>query len=460
MRGEGVYVIVYDRTTWGDTPVNPTTYRTLKSLSFNPETDITLASVPICEFTVEIMTANEVIGGQRIRLYDDKDTLYADYRVMKVERIADQIMRVLAQSELALLDTWTLKAVRVTGSMGIQTIMAWAENPTYIKSGTPKHINYILASDVLDRDARVTGFFPEQTARERLQQMCITCGLTVHQWFCHGLLLTRVNEVGQIPAFPSTLIPASDTFSRPERQYVEPAGSFAAYMYSNWQTAEPEGDGWVEVKDDISETTWYAFKGYSGEAQNEDNDEGKAVEISDVMIINPDNVSSVYERKWRFFIAEEYTIDVINNGQYYPNMPVKFYFDTDGNLSNAIIIDGIITKCDFTFGVQNRAKLTIARIPNTTPQAVHCMTVHYVYEYTVDDGEGGTTEKTLALGRNEYYVPSGTLVDFDLPTIYIDVVGDTLAFVVDRDDTRNIYGYTAGDHDAEYTLYYKREEAS
>lgn len=454
-----MYVIVYDRTTWGYTPVNPTTYRTLKSLSFNPETDITLSSIPICEFTVEIMTANEVIGGQRIRLYDDKDTLYADYRVMKVERIADQIIRVLAQSELALLDTWTLKAIRVTGSMGIQTIMEWAENPTYIKSGTPKHITYILASDVLDRDARVTGFFPEQTARERLLQMCMTCGLTVQQWFCHGLLLTRVNEVGQIPGYPSTLIPAADTFMRPERQYADPAGSLVVYGYDNWRVDKPEDDGWVEVKDDINDETWYCLEFWS-EGSNEDNDEGNAAKISDVMIINSNNYLSVLERKWRFFIAEEYTIDVINNGQYYPNMPVAFYYDTDGNLSNAVIIEGIITKCDFTFGTQNRAKLTIARIPGTTPQAVHCTTVHYVYEYTVDDGEGGTTEKTLALGRNEYYFPEGEMVSFDTPTIYIDVVGDTLAFVVDRDDIRNIYGYGAGDHDAEYTLYYKRKEAS
>lgn len=454
-----MYVIVYEKTKWGTTPVNPTEYRALKSLSFAPETDITLSSIPVCEFTVEIITTDNITTGHRIRLYPDGQmTTYADYRIMKAERIAENVVRVLAQSELALLDTWTLKAIRVTGSMGIQTIMSWAENPTYIKSGTPKHINYILASDVLDRDARVTGFFPEQTARERLQQMCITCGLTVQQWFCNGLLLTRVNNIGQIPE-RGVLIPVADTFMFPERQYVDPAGSLVVYGYANWRVDKPEGDGWVEVKDDINDETWYCLEFWS-KGSNEDNDEGNAAKISDVMIINDDNYLSVLERKWRFFITEEYTIDVINNGQYYPNMPVAFYYDTGGDLSNAVIIEGVITKCDFTFGTQNRAKLTIARIPGTTPQAVHCTTVHYVYEYTVDDGEGGTTEKTLALGRNEYYTPAGEMVSFDTPTIYIDVVGDTLAFVVDGDDTRNIYGYQAGDHDAEYTLYYKRKEAS
>jgi len=453
-----VYVIVYEKTKWGTTPVNPTEYRALKSLTFAPETDITLSSIPVCEFTVEIITTDNITTGHRIRLYPDGQlTTYADYRIMKAERIADNIVRVLAQSELALLDTWTLKALRVTGSMGIQTIMEWAENPTYIKSGTPKHITYILASDVLDRDARVTGFFPEQTARERLQQMCITCGLTVQQWFCTGLLLTRVNEVGQIPAFPtSTLIPASDTFFRPERQYVEPAGSLAVWSYGQWTTSEPEvKDDWtVEVTDDVLGTTWYCRKFDGYEDLNEDNDEGKPVEISDVMIINADNVSGVYERKWRFFIAEEYTVDVINNGQYYPGMPVAFYYDTDGDLSNAVVIPGIITKCDFTFGVQNRSKLTIARIPGSyySDRPVYRVRVHYVYPYTVDG-----VDKTLALGRNDYYAPAETLVSLDLSTIYVDVVGDTLAFIPDTDDPDYITGIRVNDHDEELTIKYKRE---
>ena len=454
-----MYVIIAERTANSIVTSN-TRYNNLKSLSFNPETDITLFSIPVCEFTVEIITTDTIHTGQNIYLYDEKGMLYAQYDIVKSEKISEDVVRILAQSTLHWMDNWTLKACRVEMNVSLQNwLYRFMTYSGHVKRGKQRNI-YIDYQDGIG-DIILDGFFPEQTMRERLQQICFAYGITVQQWFCTGLTLRRFTGLGQIPPSGS-LIPVSDTFFRPEWQHVEAAGSFAVHSYTQWTVVKPEPMGQFdkEVTDDVNNTTWYCSIRDGYEVPNEDNDEGEPVEISDVMIINGNNVLDVYERKWRSFISEEYTVDVINNGQYYPNMPVRFYFDTDGNLSNAIIIDGIITKCDFTFGTQNRAKLTIARIPDTTPQTVHCTTVHYVYEYTVDDGEGGTTEKTLALGRNEYYVPLGTLVDFDLPTIYIDVVGDTLAFVVDGDDTRNVYGYIAGDHDAEYTLYYKRKEAS
>lgn len=455
-----MYVKTYDREWIVDTPRerNPQRYGMLRSVSFNPEIDITLSSLPVCEFSVEIIITDgrEIKKGQYIQLYDDKDTMYADYRIAKVEQIAEQVVRVLAQSDLALMDSWVLESCRVTNNVSISRwIYLFTHYDVYVKSGKQQKVPISYFDDT--REITLDGFFPKQTMRERLQQICFAYGITVQQWFCSGIVLTRCTEIGQIP-LPGDLIPANDTYMYPQRQYLDPAGSFVAVNYHSWTTEKPIGSPPEEIEDDDG-VTWYYYSG-PNEVKNDENDAGSVVTISDVMIINPDNLQEVLWRSWRNFVAEEYIVDVINNGQYYPNLPVKFYYDTDGNLSNAIIIDGIITKCDFTFGTQNRAKLTIARIPDTTPQTVHCTTVHYVYEYTVDDGDGGTTEKTLALGRNEYYVPAGAMVSFDTPTIYIDVVGDTLAFVVDRDDTRNIYGCVVGDHDTEETLYYKRKEAS
>ena len=453
-----MYVIVYERTASGTT-VNSTAYHDLKSLSFNPETDITLSSIPVCEFTVEIKTTDNIGVGLPISLYDDKGVLYARYRIQKAERIADNIVRVQAQSYLALMDSWVLKACRIDGDRSIsQWMTRFMFTDNYVKSGKQKYIN-ITYLDGID-EIKLDGFFPEQTMRERLQQICLAYGITVRQWFCDNLTLSRITEVGQIPNYPSTLIPAIDTFMRPERQYIEPAGSILIWYYDHWTQSAPEEEfraNWTEVKDDVTGGTWYCNELGGTVVPSEDDDDGKNIEISDVMIINSDNYSDVKERIWRFSISEEYTIDVVNNGQYYPNMPVAFYYDTDGDLSNAVVIPGIITKCDFTFGVQNRSKLTIARIPGSyySDRPVYRVRVHYVYPYTVDG-----IDKTLALGRNDYYAPVQTLVSLDLPTIYVDAVGDTLAFVPDTDDPDYITGIRVNDHDEELTINYKRREAS
>ena len=446
-----MYVIVYERTASGR-PAGNTRYDDLKSLSFNPETDITLSSIPVCEFTVEIKTTDNIGVGLPISLYDDKGMLYARYRIQKAERIADKIVRVQAQSYLALMDSWVLKACRIDDDRSISHWMTlFMHLDDYVKSGKQKYIN-ITYLDGID-EIKLDGFFPEQTMRERLQQICFAYGITVRQWFCDNLTLSRITEVGQIPVFPSVLIPASDTFFRPERQYLEPVQVFTAINHYGWTQEKLLDDDQKEVKDDVSGGTWYYFEG-AHTAENENEDEGKEVTISDVFIISNNNIDDTMDRKWRFFIAEEYTLDVINNGQYYPGMPVAFYYDTDGDISNAVVIAGIITKCDFSFGLQNRSKLTIARIPGSyySDRPVYRVRVHYVYPYTVDG-----VDKTLALGRNDYYAPVQTLVSLDLPTIYVDVVGDTLAFVPDEDDPGYATGIRVNDHDEELTIKYKRE---
>ena len=62
--------------------INNVNYTKLKNLSFVPETDLTGQSIPICEYSVSIITDDAITVGDIAKLYDDMDNLWASYVVV------------------------------------------------------------------------------------------------------------------------------------------------------------------------------------------------------------------------------------------------------------------------------------------------------------------------------------------------------------------------------------------
>lgn len=398
-------------------------YNDLKSLSLNLETDLKLSSVPVCEYTVEIATTdNKIEIGKILKLYDDMGILYAAYKVAEVKRITDGIVRVLAKSDIETLEKWTLKAIKYNSETLVAATMDLCFQPTYVKDGKTQLVFIETPSDA--NSIIVDGFFPEQTARERLQQICLACNLTVRQWFCDpSISLEKTTPNGGV-------IPMENIFWKPDRQDVDSAGMVLVSSFDGWTQTEPDpsqlpsGKEVVEVHDDVRNQTWWCIKSDNGlQIPNPDNPDGPLVTISDIMIINSQNAQDIQNNLIpHYFRGTEWTLDVINNGQYYPGMKVTFVGTIDPDATLAPFCAGIIKSCDFTFGVQNRSRITVVgdQIMDTGGHVI----VHYVHTY--EDAEGN--EKTMSLGCNRYYSPPGTSITIKHPPIYVDVVGETRIF--------------------------------
>ena len=87
-------------------------YHNVCNLSFAPQTDLTGNSLPINQYTIDIITEDDIptetVGHT---LYDDRDFLWADWPITKVQRLAPNCVRVTASSWLHKLDGRQLEAV-------------------------------------------------------------------------------------------------------------------------------------------------------------------------------------------------------------------------------------------------------------------------------------------------------------------------------------------------------------
>lgn len=408
-----MYVTVFEYRNGTPDSSTMVTYRAIRNLKFMPEIDMTLSTIPVNEFEVEIITDDSIPVNNGIRLYDDNNTLFADYRVMKSERGTGRSRRILAQSYIALMDRWTLKATYIQ-STGLQWILDnMLYGSRYVKSGKVYDDIVLLAPSGYG-NVRVTGFFPEQTARQRLQWICLAFGFIVRQSFRTGLALVPVANLTQ--ATP-VLIPYEDTFYKPEVADIEPAHSLVVSTYGDWTlTEDPDDPNQQSGVDEISGLKEYWSVGQSWTYVNSESEYGPDVTIDGVTIIDSGQGDDVLNAVIRaYFASQEWTVDCINNGSYYPGMRVNFYTED-------AIRQGIIKSCDFSFGVQARAKLVIDT-DVIYPLSSGYVTVHYVHSYT-DNG----VSRTMALGYNGYQFPEGATVTIKHPPVYVDVVGEVRVF--------------------------------
>ena len=387
--------------------VTPAPYRQLRSLSFAPEVDLTLSSLPVNEFRAEIVTEDVIPAGVEAILMDDMDQLWADYTITKAERIDRQSFRIVAQSDLTLMDRWTLPA-EMFQNVEVSRFIQWLFRIP--KSGYLYNVD--IDVDVYFNGVTVTGFCPEQTARERLQWLCVTVGAVVRQCFASALQFIPAPDVDATAYYAKgTLIPISETFMKPSVTIRELMRSVAVTGYENFTNVDPTPQPeagmepgtepvqvieWESSVDEQGVTWWYNPVDLTFENEESPELPGRHVSIDGVTLIGEASRQVIGWLSAAYFRQGEIRMDVINNAQYCPGQKVRVYAEED------TIYTGYIRSCDFRFGLQARATLVISSDLEQVPSGK--LTISYRY------GD-------LPLGRSEMVLPDGEPYDVENPTI-------------------------------------------
>lgn len=371
-------------------------YRRIKALKFAPEADLTLATVPVNEFQADIITADSIDVGSAARLYDDMNALWADYIVTRAERLDKQTVRVTARSPLALLERWTLPAEMFEGV----TVPDFVDGMFNVIPASGYLYNVDIELDGYFDDVTVTGFCPAQTARERLQWLCMTVGALVKQCFTSALRLIPAPDVDAAAYYAKgTLIPIQDTFWKPSVTTRQLTRAVAVTGYQGFTDVDPGETEfqWESSVDEQGVRWWYMPVDWTFVNDKEPEVPGKEIRIDGVMLIGGEAARRVLG--WlsaAYFRIGEIRMDVVNNGRYYPGQKVRVYGD------EGTIYTGYIQSCEFSFGLQARARLIVSSDLTVVPSGT--LTISYRY------GD-------IPIGKTELTLPEGERYDVANPVI-------------------------------------------
>lgn len=362
--------------------INSTSYTSIKAINFAPESDITGSSVPINRFTVEIVTAAALEGavGANALLYDRTGKLWGKYWIIDVEKVDANLVRVEAQSVLMLLDRITLPAVMYNGASAANVIDGIFSGVSAIYGGAVYSLDSSFEQETL------TGYCPEQTARERLQWVCFVMGAYLKTFFSQLAEILPVSDDAEI-------IPESKTFWKPSVSYGDHVTAVTATSYSYVQGTPQATDEWVEVGGAyyIQSTQKTSLTNPDAPVTANTND----IEIDGCTLINASNVASILSRlSTYYFNRMEVSADVINNGEYEPG---KKYVVCTGDR----LITGFARTCSFKFGHQARATL---KLMQSEPTESGNLIIEYSYGSRV-------------VGSKAYMLPSGYVYSIENPHI-------------------------------------------
>lgn len=365
-------------------PVLIGTYTEVTNLSYAPSADLAGASIPINEFQIDIHTDDTIAIGTYAELYDDLDNLWAQYWIVYAEHIDLTTLRVRAQSEIGILDKITLSAEYYEDA-SVTSVL----NDTILWStiGSVVPMSYSLDSSFSNET--ITGFFPRQTARERLMWIAFTIGGYVKTFFNQTIEILPVDNT-------VTAIPMGDTYWKPSITYNAWVTAIRGYAYTftlgTPSTTDTYVTDWIGNTYIVTETVITIQNQNAPEAAPEN-----VVEIKGLYILNPDNISSVLTRlaQW-YFDRTEVDFDAINNGTYMPGDRVSVHTDDEK------IVTGYITTATFAFGLQAKAKMHLTGVAD-----IPAGRLKVVYKYN------GTT-----IGKKVYSLPVGYTYSITNP--YID----------------------------------------
>ena len=324
----------------------------IASLQFRPEADVTASRVPTNELWVNVHTQGAIALGSRIALYDDLDNLWCKYWVTYAEHEDPYTVRVHGESTMAKLDTVTLEPVMYSG-----TSVATALADVLSVLGGAYTLDSAFSSETL------SGYCPKQSARVRLQWICMVIGAYCKDYFNDQLVIAEMDDSDV------TLIPMADTYWRPKVTYRDHVTAVRATYYEYTQATPSRTDDYVEVNG-----VTYVQTGTEVTLTNQDAPSGaleNVVELDNVTIVNLNNVSTVLSFLAKYhFMRTEVDLSCIDNGDYYPGMRVLFSTSEDE------LQVGYINECSFTFGLQAKADL---HLMPTEVRPSSLLTIRYMF---------------------------------------------------------------------------------
>jgi len=321
--------------------INNIIYTQIRNLSFSPETDITGSSIPVNQFFVEIKTTDVIGVGINAYLYDDQGDLWAKYWITESVVVDEGWYKVTAQSIILLLDRFTLPAVVYSGESVtnvLNTIFAT------ISAVYPSETVYTL--DPALSSATVTGYCPEQTARDRLLWVVFSIG---------GYLKTYFNEYAEIVKLDTTLtaIPENVTFWKPEISYGDYVTAVKVRAYTYTQGTPQATDTWVTDGTNYYIQTYQDFTLTNPDIPITVTD--NVVFIDKVTLVNQSNAATILGVLSQYYFKRiEVKAEVLDDGEYLPGDKCQI---SNGDR----LLAGFIVKADFKFGTAKKASLQLVQ---------------------------------------------------------------------------------------------------
>lgn len=413
---------------------NGNTYSDLKELTFAPEFDPTLESMPICQFGAEIVTtdAADTFKGKDAYLYENRfgtDKLLAGcYTVTEAEQIAPGVVRILVESLLKYLDSRVLPAKLYSWTdvdvffqdiyageteEETETVRMWDEDEPPIR--------YVGPSGGI----RIKGFFPRQTARERLRTYCQAEGYYVIQWGANTQYGLAVNNYqGRSLENNITLLP-EETYKQPVVKRISDIGIVRIIGYnSHTTTYHSQEDGWEKytIREGWSdpntgltqdEEAMY-YRPYTQEYTINDGSDGIAEIKNNLSIMNSSSVLPYYllpAVRMAFFTHYEVELDALcmldasfttkTAKMWYPGELIAFSIDDGGTY-----YCGMIKSADYTFRKMTRARLKI--MTDMTPTATATVIIKY------ESSKSGLGPYTV-FAQKKYVLPANAKLWYTIP---------------------------------------------
>ncbi len=358
--------------------IGETSYTEISNLEFNPEADLTGSTVPINELWVDVHTEDEIAVGTRIRLYDDTDVLWANYWVTYAEVEAFGFRRVHGQSALFKLDQAVLDPIIYDGDTvgtALQAVLGSIGDYT---------VSEELASETL------SGYCPKQTARVRLQWICMAVGAYIKEFFTDRItILPYSNEV-------EVFVDSSRVFWKPTVKYKDYVTRIEATYYEYDEGMPSRLDDYVEV-----DGTTYIQRSDELSVSNPDVPQialENVMSIDKMTLLNINNVDAVLYRQ-SVYAYKRLTVelDIIDNGDVMPGQPIITYSAEDE------IVAGFVRSASFRFGMRARASIELEACEI---KEGGWLTINYVW------GD-------LDVGMKRFYLPVGYPFSTDNP--YLDL---------------------------------------
>ena len=367
--------------------IDQTNYTTLRNLSYSPQVDMIGDTVPINEFSVDIVTDDAITTGQYAELYDDLDNLWARYWIDYAELSGDDAVHIRAQSDISVLDGVTLDAVMYSGAAigdvldGIMVRQSGASSVTAA-------IDYSLSSAF--EGVTITGYCPEQSARERLQWVSFAIGAFVRDCFSAEIEIEPIGST-VVP------VPVGLTYGEPaptvnHSDYVT-ALKITGYAFSTGTPTTDDETVTVGGTTYIVTETVYTLTNTAAPSTANDN----VKEIDGVYLVNADNVSAILTHAAGYYFKRTaLELEAVDNADYIPGDRVSVY------ATEQRMYEGFLEGCEFSFGLQAKAKLSV-----TAADALETAPLTILYKWG-----------SMQLDKRVYYFP--VLYEYSLDNPYID----------------------------------------
>lgn len=319
------------------------TYTEIRSLAFSPQVDVSLNTLPIGSFEVEIITTDSITDGNTAILYDDLDNLWAKYRISSVDHSDEKVAKITADNGLGLLDNTVLPDTGVYWDT-IANVLGDVLSPLEATYGSPP---YTIDPSIT---ASFIGYLPEQTARERLQWLLLDMSAMI---ITMGVEKPHIAPVEGGSKNVKT-IPIKDTYYKPRRTFQKETDtvSITAYHYEKANNRNDSGSEMVILDGSLHIVKPYRIT-LSKNIITLATDKNPTL-IDGVKVMHDFSASNALTNLFPYYFSRS-TVSgaVINNDEYAPGDWVNI------NMNDTEEAKGAIASASFSFGVQAKSDLEI-----------------------------------------------------------------------------------------------------